>query len=751
MDNKKINGKDIRFFIIPFIILTMVFFALTYVNTKSRVNEILELKKKSTIEIADSYVDALVGSKEALEITTQLLDEKILVASQAVLLLDEKISNVSLADLADKFKVDQINLYNKEGVIIYSNIKEYVGWKAYAGHPVSKFMNSTEDTLVENIRQDTVDHRLYKFGHVKRDDDTFVQIGVLAENVSMLTSKFELQKIIDDIKKREDVREVFFTDQNLILTASSDSKYVGMQIPDQEGREHLNLKQTDVELSSKFYGDGFIHSCAPVFYNGAWLGTLSIVWDGKIVEQEVGNIISNAAIELLLVITTVGYIMYYAYRKDSANYQLAYYDELTGLPNGIYLEEYLAKRIHNIDKKKKAILLLNSTNFKMINHIYGYKYGDRILKQIAARVQTILDEDGVFFRFNADRFVLYVEGYKNKEELEKLAQKLIGIFRNPFKEGPKHEYVNAQVAIFEMDDVSITVDKALQSATVALSNLDNAMNEQIVFFTKELEDTIKRHEKIESAIKAVILGEDTESFYLAFQPKADTITGKTVGFEALARLEIHGIGFVSPLEFIALAEKRMLIYDLGNFVLKKACLFLNELRSAGIEGIPIAVNISLIQLLRDEFLTDVLNIINEHEVNPNMLEFEITESVLEENFDIVNLKLEKLKKAGISIAIDDFGTGFSSFARLIEMNIDVIKIDKYFIDNIIDKEKSSLISADIISMGHKLGLRVVAEGVEYESQRQYLKEHGCDILQGYLISKPLKSEDALIYMKNRTV
>lgn len=750
MNNRKVTGKDIRVFLVPFIVLACLYFVLTYINTKSRLDEFFEIKKKATIEVVDSYRETLLNSSEIIQIANEFLDEKIMVASQAVLLWDKNTSDLSLDDLAEQFKLDQVNLYNEEGFIIDSNMEENLNWKAPKDHPVDKFVNSKNQTLLEeSIRQDNVDRKYYKYGYLKRADNTFVQIGILAENINEVTSNFELEKIIENIWKKEDVKEVFFTDNNYMIIASSTPRYQGIILENEEDRNHIASKEIDSGIR-KTYGKGNFHSCAPLFYEGEWIGTLSIIWDEQVVKQEVLKITLSAMAQFLIITATVGYILYYAYKKDSANYQLAYYDELTGLPNNFYLEEFLGKRIHNIDMKKKAILLLNATNFKIINNIYGYKYGDKILKQIAARVSSILDDEEFFFRFNADRFVLYAEGYSDDVELKDLAEKMIGIFRDPFREGFKHEYVSAQVAVYEIPNRNVTVDKALQLATVTLANM-NPVNEQIVFFTEELEEKVERQEQIENTIKDVILGKNKESFYLAFQPKLEIESGRIVGFEALARLEVEKLGSISPLEFIDIAEKRMLIYDLGNIVLNQACSFLIDLRDRGIHDLSVAVNISLIQLLRDEFMADVLRIIQEYGIDPRLLEFEITESVLEEDFDIINQKLRNLKNIGILIAIDDFGTGFSSFARLFKMNIDVIKIDKHFIDYILVGEDSSILSADIISMGHKLGLKVIAEGVEDEKQKDYLRNHKCDILQGYLISKPLKAKDAIEFMKNRTV
>lgn len=216
-----------------------------------------------------------------------------------------------------------------------------------------------------------------------------------------------------------------------------------------------------------------------------------------------------------------------------------------------------------------------------------------------------------------------------------------------------------------------------------------------------------------------------------------------MGFEALARFRIPVYGMIPPLEFIEIAERNHLIYDLGLLILKKTCGFLNELDQAGRKGLTVAVNISVLQLLRKEFITHVEEVLKEYKADPEMLEFEITESILSDNFDLINLKLRQIRKKGIKVSMDDFGTGFSSLARLRELSIDAVKLDRHFISRIKENEKPSYISIDIISMAHRVGLMVVAEGVETEEQLDFLKKHQCDYAQGYYISMPLEKEKAL--------
>ena len=203
------------------------------------------------------------------------------------------------------------------------------------------------------------------------------------------------------------------------------------------------------------------------------------------------------------------------------------------------------------------------------------------------------------------------------------------------------------------------------------------------------------------------------------------------------------LGFVSPSEFIDIAEKKQLILPLGTAILEKACIFTRKLVSMGFKDIRVAVNVSGIQLLMDDFIDTVADIVHRTGIETRNLELEITETILLENYAMINNVLEKLRAMGIEVSMDDFGTGFSSLASIGELNIDIVKIDRHFIMKIVKGTEKNLLTNDIISMAHKLGLQVIAEGVETGIQREYLLRHGCDVMQGYYFARPLPENSAI--------
>jgi len=257
-----------------------------------------------------------------------------------------------------------------------------------------------------------------------------------------------------------------------------------------------------------------------------------------------------------------------------------------------------------------------------------------------------------------------------------------------------------------------------------------------------METNILRQEKIKDILAEICNNSRRDSFYLEYQPIIDK-EGNIHAFEALARIYDKILGRISPMEFIDIAEKRHLIVELGRIILDEACSFIKQLQDKGWYNVSVSVNISAIQVLRDDFLTDLKFAINKNQIPSENLILEITESVYAKNLEVINNQLSKTQLLGIRSAIDDFGTGYSSLSREREIAADMIKIDKFFLDQLLLKDEKDLITSDIINLAHKLGQKAVAEGIEHLSQLEYLKKNNCDYYQGYFFSKPVVASKAI--------
>ena len=553
---------------------------MTGLTVKNRIDEQYNQLKETTLEIANSYSHSLTQTSEAYEIITELLDEKIMIASQAIMLIENKDNNEVLDSISQTFNVDEIHLYNNEGVITHSTYEEFIGWKAYEGHPVYDFMMSDQTMLVEDVRPDTENGLYYKFGYVKDETGGFVQLGILAENIEDFIGDFEITKLLSDISNRGDVKHVFFVNTKYEIIASSLPNYTGSTIDVKDIRAEMDSNESDVHRD-EINGSSFFRVSVPIFVENEKIGSLLIHWPTDRVDAKITQMLRYAITVSLIIISITGSILYYAYRKNKSNIKIAYYDELTGLRNSKYLTEYLNQVLRNPDRKNKAVLLLNFVNFKTLNITYGFLYGDEVLKQIAVKVRTLLDSEDLFFRFDGDRFIVVLDDYADQQELRAFADKLMHIFENPIVEGTEHQYVDVQIAIVEIKDRHTSTDKILQDATLTLSHIKDSSTDQVAFFNEDMEKRLLRQDKIVKVLREVIEGTDTESFYLEFQPKLNLMKDKVIGFEALARLRIENMGQVAPDEFIALAEEKLLIYDLGNHILLLACDFLKRLEDEG--------------------------------------------------------------------------------------------------------------------------------------------------------------------------
>lgn len=689
----------------------------------------------------------MAHTAEAYDRITALLDNKIRIVAQALMRIEDKDNSEVLKDIAKTFEVDEIYVYSSEGKVVSSTYDQVLGWEVYEGHPVHDFMVSNQTVRIEKIRQDTENGLYYKFGYMKDEAGGFVQLGILAENIQDFLEDFEIAKLIEEISQRDEVKNVFFVNTKFEVVASSLDNYTGTTIEEEALQQKLMSERTYAERTEMDDKEIF-RVAVPIYSDYMRIGSLVIDWPTDKIDAQVLEIIRFGAIVLAVIALTTGSILYYAYRKNQANIKIAYYDELTGLRNNKYLHDYLDHIVAVPRRRNKAVLLLHVKNLKTVNMTYGFEYGDALVKQIADKIRQELKTDDNFFRFDGNQFVVVSDSVEGQEELRKLAERLICIFDEPVAEGTDLQYVDIQIAIVEIQARHTSTDKILQDALLTFPHIEDNAAHPIVFFDERMEKSLQREDKIMKVLRDVIGGKDETSFYLEYQPKLDLNKSRIIGFEALARLRIDQLGQIPPDEFIALAEKKLLINELGNHILQLAADFLGRMQGQGIEDITVAVNISGIQLLREGFVEYLQRAPYLSGRILQAMEFEITESVLLEHYEQINETLEQIKRMGIAVSLDDFGTGFSSLSTIGKLHIDTVKIDRFFISRISRLPDQDLITSDIISMAHKIGLLVVAEGVEDERQEAYLRKHGCDIIQGYLISRPLAEQDAVAFLRD---
>ncbi len=444
------------------------------------------------------------------------------------------------------------------------------------------------------------------------------------------------------------------------------------------------------------------------------------------------------------VVALEGIILDITDRKEIEN-NLRYineHDMVTGLYNGRYLDEYYSNMLKEGSVKKCAFVGVNLSTIQLLSLTYGFYYSQELVKKVAEGLRTLSDENHHIFYTYVNRFIFFIKDYKDKDELIAFCNLIISQLEIHLA----IERIGGGLGIVELDENNkYNLDEILKNLLIASEKAIVSYEKDFgySFYDKNMEKERIREEKLRRNLVKISSEEDCEDLFMVFQAIYDLNTNRISGFEALARINSKELGLIGPGEFIPLAEKTKFIIPLGRIIILKSLKFLKILEENGYNNISISINISAIQLLRNDFIKEFFEIIEMLQVNANSIEIELTESIFSSNYEDINNILSELKSVGIKISIDDFGTEYSSLARERELNVNCLKIDKVFIDKLLFLSEDEAITADIISMAHKMGHIVIAEGVEEEVQLKYLEKHGCDKIQGYLISKPIEADKAI--------
>lgn len=427
--------------------------------------------------------------------------------------------------------------------------------------------------------------------------------------------------------------------------------------------------------------------------------------------------------------------------------ELTYNDLVTGMYNynGFLMEtKYILNQLKDKDSVG-VIVIISIDDFKSINSLYGFALGDETLLEFAKKLKTFVKDEEVLSRFLGDEFIMFLKE-DNQDLFEKRMDKLRKLCNGEINLIEARFILKTSIGISFKETNDIDIDKLIHEATVAKLRVKKKGGNDIAFYDCKLEEDIRREQKIEDSLYDAIKNNELK---LMYQPIISSYTGQVVLMEALLRWNSPIHGNISPIKIIEIAERNGFIIDIGNWVLRQACRTNKGLQDKGFKAIKVAVNVSALQFEQIDFPMIVERILNETGLEGKYLELEITETNI---MDRVESKIETmkiLKKIGISISIDDFGTGYSSLSYFTRFPIDILKIDKSFIQNMLKDENSKTIVATIISMAKALNLRIIAEGVETIEQFNYLQEQGCHKIQGYLISKPTVIEEIEEILKSR--
>jgi diguanylate cyclase (GGDEF)-like protein/PAS domain S-box-containing protein len=418
---------------------------------------------------------------------------------------------------------------------------------------------------------------------------------------------------------------------------------------------------------------------------------------------------------------------------------MANHDALTGLPNRLMFNQLLNQAIQSTKRHKKqlAIFFIDLDRFKIINDTLGHEAGDQLLQEIARRFKETLRAVDVVGRFGGDEFVILIEDFTDKTQVENVAHKILSAAIKPMVIVGEECRVTASIGISVYPEHGHDEQSLMKNADIAMYFAKEEGKNNYQFYNKDIKAQSNERLSIETNLRRAL---ERGELYLDYQARLDFNTNEITGVEALLRWNNQYLGQVTPTQFIPVAEETGLIVPIGRWVLKTACLQNVTWQKQGLPPVCIAVNLSLRQLLDESLLEDIRTALKESGLAPNLLELEITESMVMHNPSKLIALLTKIKEMGLKLAIDDFGTGYSSLAQIKHFPIDTLKVDRSFIRNLPQDSEDKAIIEAIITMGKTLSLKVVAEGVETLEQENYLREQICDEMQGFYFSKPVGAD-----------
>jgi diguanylate cyclase (GGDEF)-like protein/PAS domain S-box-containing protein len=426
-------------------------------------------------------------------------------------------------------------------------------------------------------------------------------------------------------------------------------------------------------------------------------------------------------------------------RAEERIRQLAYYDSVTGLPNRPLFEERLAGSIAAARAKSQylALLVLELGRFKMINDSLGRVFGDRLLQEIAQRIRTTLGDEITLARLGGAEFAIILQDVKALREVQLIAHHVLAAVSAEFSFLGHSFNVSCTIGISMFPEHGRDSHILLERADAAMCSASDRGTNCIEFYSEEIDNRIRERLRLENGLRLAL---ERNELFLVYQPQVDTRTGGISWLEALLRWQHPEMGLIPPNDFIEVAESSGLIVPIGEWVLRTACSQAREWQNAGLPAVPVAVNVSAIQLQQQGFCELIRRVLRETGLSSKYLELELTEGMLMTNVDVMFTLIQELRELGVKLTIDDFGTGYSSLNYLRQFKVNRLKIDRSFVREVHENADDAAITTAIINMAKALNLDVLAEGIENVEQLDFLRAQNCFEIQGFYFSKPMAAD-----------
>ena len=750
-------------------------------HSKKLINEIvssLELAKESEKVLLEEQITSATSLLD--EIHDDYLYKQLLIASLffissitiMIILIKISFSTTKMKNelLAFKYAVEHsdnsIVLTDANKKILYVN----ENFETNSGYLKDELLGENPKLLSSGLNSDSIykdlnDKLLHgekwegefinkrKNGTLYYEKVSIVPIFVNEKIENYLAIKLDITKYIKQRNELQESAIVFENTEEGILITDTSQKIISVN---KAFEKIFGYKKEELIGKKPSFLKSFKHD--KIFYKKMWLSIQDKgYWKGKIYDKIKDGTIIATWLNITAVKNKNGKIIKYISMhtnlqeiidtQEKADY-LAYHDSLTNLPNRIKLEEHLDHVISvaNRDKLTMSILFIDLDRFKIINDTLGHQVGDRLLQNVSKRIREVLRDTDMVARMGGDEFIVVLETARDKKSAAYVCQKILDAIKEPIKVGDHSLNTSASIGVAMFPDNGKNITTLIKNADTAMYHAKNLGKNNFQYYNEELSINIHYQLKIEQALKFAV---SKKELYLNYQPQYYLESRRIISFEALVRWNSEKIGFITPDVFIPVAEDTGMIIEIGDFIFEQACIDFKKFKEINKELQYIAINISTIQFRDKHFVDKIKEIIKRVNILPSQIELEITERYIMEFNESNMTVLEELRDLGFRMSIDDFGTGYSSMNYLTKLPIDIIKVDKSFVDGIPDDNNNMQISKAIIALSKSLGYKTVAEGIETKEQEETLLSLDCNIGQGYLFSKPLNYEGAIEFLKER--
>ena len=655
----------------------------------------------------------------------------------------------AIAVLDNEFKIISINK-SFEKVFQY-NIKEIKHQNITDVLCDEKFYDESEYfknciAKGEFVREDTLR---------KRKDGTLVNVSLLGYPITLKGEQIGVYVIYTDLSNVKEIES-----KKRLFSEIFRNNTVGVVITDIDGKiQWINNAFTEITGFTENEVNGKKPSILKSgiqdqeYYSNMWNSILKTgKWQGEVFNKRKDGELYQISLNIFAIRDNKGIIEHLvgmlsditdAKQKEIKIEALTNKDSLTDLFSRDYfvnkLNNEISRRIKNKDLDRKlAIIFLDIDDFKEINDTLGHTVGDIILKEFAKRLKSSIRENDIAARFGGDEFIIMLLLAKENYEILHIANRILEEISKPFVLDNIELHITASLGIAKYPDDGSNSTVLIRNADIAMYRSKENKSRKITMFESELDEEVREYFKIKNNLRNAVTNNE---LFLEYQPIIDAVENKIIGAEALLRWNYEGRKVIQPMKFIPVAEKNGYMQSIGEWVMLEACMQNKLWQNKGYSPIYVSVNVSIIQLEQPKFYETVGKVLYDSQLKPEYLQLEITETIFTKNYEKIADTIRRINELGVKIAIDDFGTGYSSMGQLSRLEISKLKIDKSFIWEIHRSENKNKIVKAIISLAKSLNLDLTAEGVEASDQLDFLIENGCNIVQGYLYSKPLNSCD----------